>query len=545
MTQSTLEGKADLAWPQFKQLGYVSLFPSSNGTSTLSDNLSQGSLMADHSIRPPENGPSEEFEGSLSATKVEQVTIDMLPDTALLEIFDFCKVDTDVAPLGDYLSLWHWSPRWKTLSQVCQKWRRVVFGSPLRLDIGIICTEKTPISTLLDVWPTLPIIVMCLPWRSVYEKGVENLIAALEHRDRISRIYILTLISPLQKLVAAMEGPFPILTLFHLTRAHRSLTALPETFLGGSAPRLRSFLVWGTPFPTLPQFALSATQITDLDLLDLRFSQESGYFSPEVMVTCMATLRNLESLSLGIRFLRSSPDRSSSPPPTSAVLPALTSLYFKSSSEYFNDLVARIDTPVLERLTVAFFQDTISHTRPFHDFIERAKTLRPFDQATVEVSGRAIKIILGSPIGFELQIRWEGPEPQGSQLSSMTQMLSHHSPRLLCVGQLEIREARWESYEWREDPQMGSSPWLELFRLFFSTQNLYVARKLVRPVAAVLQELNGERAMEVLPALRNLYFEGLHPCEPAQELMPSFLNSRQLSDHHIVVQRWDRCGLAC
>ena len=496
--------------------------------------------MADHSIHPPENGPSQELEGPLSATSVEQVTIDKLPDTALLEIFNFCKVDTDVAPLGNYLSLWHWPPRWKTLSQVCRKWRRVVFGSPLRLDIGIICTEKTPISTLLEVWPTLPIIVMCLPWRMVREEGVENLVAVLKHRDRISRIYILTHVSPSQKLVAAMEGPFPMLTLFHLTSTDRSLQALPETFLGGSAPCLRSVLVWGIPFPKLPEFALSATHITELDLLDVLYNQDSGYFSPEVMATCMATLCNLESLSFGIRSLYSSPDRSSSPPPTRAVLPALTRLYFKGSSEYFNDLVARIETPVLKCLTLTFFKDTISHTRRFHDFIERAVTLRPFNQATVEVSGQAINIILGSPIGFELEIRWEVPESPGSQLSSMTQMLSQHSPRLLCVEQLKIREARWEGCHWKNDPQMGSSPWLDLFRLFSSTQNLYVDRNLVRPVTAVLQELNEERTMEVLPALRNLHLEALPPCEPAQELMPSFLTSRQLSGHHIVVQRWDQ-----
>ena len=87
---------------------------------------------------------------------------------------------------------------------------------------------------------------------------------------------------------------------------------------------------------------------------------------------------------------------------------------------------------------------------------------------------------------------------------------------------------------------MGSSPWLELFRPFISTQNLYVERKLVRPVAAVLDELNEERTMDVLPALRNLHLEGLYSCDPAQELIPSFLTSRQLSGHHIVIQRWDQ-----
>ena len=464
----------------------------------------------------------------------------MLPDDTLLEIMDFCKVDTKLAPVGSILSLWHWALRWKTLSQVCRKWRHVVFGSPRRLDLRVVCTEKTPTRTLLDVWPPLPIIVMCVPWHTVDEKGVENVIAALEHRDRISQIYILSAqISALQKLVAAMEQPFPVLTHFQLTSTDGSLPVLPETFLGGSAPCLRSFLLRDTPFPTLPKFALSATHITDLDLLH---DPNSGYVSPEVMATCMAALSNLKSLSLGFRSLHPSPDQSTSPPSprTGAVLPALTRLSFKGSSDYLDDLVARIDTPLLERLIVAFFKDAILHTRRLHDFIERTDTLRPFNQAVMELSGRTIKITLGSPIRFELEIRCEGPESQDSQLSSMTQMFSQQLPLLFCVEQLEICEARWETFEWRDDPHMGSSLWLELFRLFISAQNLYVSKKLVRPVVAALQELKGERTLEVLPALRNLYLEGPQPSGPVQELITSFISSRQLSDHHVVVQRWER-----
>jgi len=379
---------------------------------------------------------------------------------------------------------------------------------------------------------------MCVPWHTVDEKGVENLIAALEHRDRISRIYISSrIIPPLQKLVAAMEEPFPVLTHFHLTSIDDSLPILPETFLGGSAPCLRTFLLRGTPFPTLPEFALSATHITDLDLLHDR---NSGYISPKVLATCVAALCNLESFSVESRSLHPSPDQSSTPPPTSAVLPALTRLSFRGSSEYLDNLVAQIDTPLLKQLIVAFFKDTTLHTRQLHDFIERTETLGPFNQAVMELSGRVIKIILGIPIRFEFEIRCDGSESQESQLSSMTQMFGQQLPLLFCVGQLEIREAHWETFEWRDDPPMGTSLWLELFRLFISVQNLYVSRKLVRPVAAALQELNGERTMEVLPALRNLYLEGLQPSGTVQELITSFTASRQLSDHHIIVQRWER-----
>jgi hypothetical protein len=87
---------------------------------------------------------------------------------------------------------------------------------------------------------------------------------------------------------------------------------------------------------------------------------------------------------------------------------------------------------------------------------------------------------------------------------------------------------------------MDSSLWLELFHLFIAVQSLYVTKELVPPIAAALQELGEGRTMEVLPALRNLFFEGLQPAGPVQKAMQSFVASRQLSDHPVVIQNWER-----
>jgi len=49
------------------------------------------------------------------------------------------------------------------------------------------------------------------------EKGSSNIIAALEHNDRISGVEITNInSSALDKLAAVMQGPFPILTHFLL-----------------------------------------------------------------------------------------------------------------------------------------------------------------------------------------------------------------------------------------------------------------------------------------------------------------------------------------
>jgi len=69
---------------------------------------------------------------------VGRVTIDVLPDVVLLEIFD-CYVDKsreEEEEDSPGIQAWH------TLVHVCRKWRSVVFGSPRRLDLRLFCTEK-------------------------------------------------------------------------------------------------------------------------------------------------------------------------------------------------------------------------------------------------------------------------------------------------------------------------------------------------------------------------------------------------------------------
>jgi hypothetical protein len=80
---------------------------------------------------------------------IGQVTIDILPDDVLLVIFDYymAKADED----GKF-------EEWQKLVHVCQNWRYVVFGSPLRLNLRILCSAGTPEREKLAVWPPLLIV---------------------------------------------------------------------------------------------------------------------------------------------------------------------------------------------------------------------------------------------------------------------------------------------------------------------------------------------------------------------------------------------------
>jgi hypothetical protein len=87
---------------------------------------------------------------------------------------------------------------------------------------------------------------------------------------------------------------------------------------------------------------------------------------------------------------------------------------------------------------------------------------------------------------------------------------------------------------------MEGTRWLELFQRFTAVQGLYVSKKLGPLVAHALQGLTGERAKEVLPALRRLSLGGFKPSGSAQEVIEPFVSARQLSDYPVTVERWER-----
>jgi hypothetical protein len=83
-------------------------------------------------------------------------------------------------------------------------------------------------------------------------------------------------------------------------------------------------------------------------------------------------------------------------------------------------------------------------------------------------------------------------------------------------------------------------PWLELLRPFTGVQTLHICLRLKSSIVRTLQELTGERAIEVLPALDGLYLEDYQASGPEQKAIEPFVASRQYSDHPVTVHHWER-----
>ena len=123
---------------------------------------------------------------------------------------------------------------WQTLVHVCRRWRSLVFGSPHGLNLQLIRTERTPTRDMLDVWPPLPLVIAPVRYHGDPQiENVDNIVAVLEHRNRVRRIHISDISSSeLEKVLAAMQEPFPELTRLILWPDQKSMAVLPRFVFG-------------------------------------------------------------------------------------------------------------------------------------------------------------------------------------------------------------------------------------------------------------------------------------------------------------------------
>lgn len=195
--------------------------------------------------------------------------------------------------------------KWHTLAHVCRTWRDIIFSSSRRLNLELLCTNGTPVRKNLGHFPALPIVIQ--PSVHTKESDEDNIIAALEHPDRVRNVQLTVSCSLLEKLATVMREPFPVLTdLFlelgiRLESQNERTPVLPDAFLGGCTPRLQKIRLIRIPFPAAPVLLSSARDLVDVDLRDI---PNTGYISPEEMVASLATLPRLECLTVQFQSLR-------------------------------------------------------------------------------------------------------------------------------------------------------------------------------------------------------------------------------------------------
>ena len=476
------------------------------------------------------------------------ISIDVLPDEILLAIFDFSE---DKVPLSPYNLSAKGSPlyakriieTWHSLVHVCQRWRRIIFASPRRLNLRLFCTPETRRDTL-DVWPPFPLVISGIGCRT---KSVDNIVTLLEHSDRVCQIALIDISSShhIEQAFAATQTSFPQLTdlmLWASSSPDENPTKMPvlsDSFLGGFAPHLRELSLDRIPFPGLPKLLSSATNLVGLHLF---FIPHSGYFPPEEMLDALSTSTNLRSLHLQFKSPRSRPSQAtrSSSPPTRSVLPFLSSLKFKGASEYLEVIVAGIDAPQLSTLFLSFFNEIEFGAPKLVRFICHTPLLKELVCASISFEYDAARVNLssGTPDYRTLNVGILCREGN-LHLSSLVQFFTLSLPPLSTLGYLFICEGRGSPLEdWHIE--ITPSQWLELLHPFAAVRHLYLSTEMAPYITLALEELVGSRATEILPNLEVIFLEGLESSGFGQEDIGEFVASRQVTSHPIDVTLWER-----
>ena len=399
---------------------------------------------------------------------------------------------------------------------------------------------------LAGIWPPLPIII-----RNT-QMPFPEIDAAIVHRSHVREIdlYLPAFRRPrLERLISAMQEPFPALIRLKLELEFSfylySPPILPDGFLGGSASRLRSLELRSIGFPALPKLLLSAADLVDLTLRDIPLS---GYVSPKALLTCLAVLTNLKSLTIEIQP-PPHPKVQHQLPPTRTILPALTYFELLCNSEYLEYLMAHIDAPLLDSLRIALFRLGLRHfyedileicdISQLCQFMRRTAWFQALKEAHVDFDHEGI-LVTSYPstqtVDEESGFRISGKVPvQGPSI--MAQVLTTLFPPIHAVEDLYIYGNEELLSEW-EDP-VENLEWLEIFRSFTAVKNLYLRKEIARCIALPLQGL-GEGVTAVLPTLESLFLEDLELSGPVEEAIGQFIAARRLSGHPVAVSSWNR-----
>ena len=437
----------------------------------------------------------------------------MLSDDIMLNIFRYC------------LSI---TPRiWPTLVRVCHKWRQIVLASPLSLNLRLHCTHGTPVLEALNCCIALPIVVQYGGAPNLNPPAPEdddNIIAALKQSDRVSSISLTVTSTLIEKLSAISEPLSELEELVLMSQDNAQLT-FPSTFLWG--PHIHTLHLTRIAFPSLVPLLSPCQAIVDLQLHEI---PGAGYFPPEEFANALSGMSQLRSLSL---HLLSFPRRRSyldlpAPPEEHIVLPALTLLKYRGISKYLDNLVARIDAPLLGDIDITFFSQPTMDALQLGRFIERIGMQTLLSQADVVAHSYAISISLfntsapqDTPLRIQIsckQLDW--------QLSCMAQVCDRISPFLSRVITLGINTA--QSLGGKNDG--NSEPWLDLLRSFkFSGVECFsVDSEVTTDILRVLGLAN-ERNLTMLPSLRLFDVDkNIEMVGPSWDSVQSFITSRSI-----------------
>jgi hypothetical protein len=199
------------------------------------------------------------------------------------------------------------------------------------------------------------------------------------------------------------------------------------------------------------------------------------------------------------------------------------------------DLVARIDAPLLDSIHITFLNQLIFDIPQLAQLMRRTTSFQAFNEAYVDFDFSCIQLLFRPPersFGERTGLRISYGE-WDRQLSYMAGILTSFFPSIYMVENLYIYQNP------RMIPKLPYNienvRWLGILQPFAAVKNLYLSKGSARRITLALQELIKRRTTEVLPTLQNIFLEGPRPSEFIQGGIEEFVAARKLSGYPIAV----------
>ena len=469
------------------------------------------------------------------------ISIHILDDDSLLNIFYLYRPfflgegENDLRHLYGGDEIWVQGRWWYRLAHVSQRWRNLILRSASYLALSLVCTNGTPVESMLAHSPPLPLTIDYGSEDGITAEDEEGILLALEQCDRVRHLRLDLPVQNLQKLVMAIDGEFPILEYLIVGPWTKDSTALmlPETL---QAPHLRHLTLGGLTCPIRPRLHPTAASLVTLSLT---IFHPSAYFQPNMLLQWISFMPQLESLAViftfpvSIRDVKRQLRVTHMPVTTHITLPNLRLFGFQGVSAYLEAVVCRITTPRLKKLQIQLFtQPTFSVPR-LAQFMDTTENVR-FDNAEVMFKDKCIDVGMFSreaeSYAFGLTVDcWH----LDWQVSSMAQICNALSQVFSAVEHLVLRhKVHGQSSEEHND--VDRIEWRKLLRSFSNVKTLRVKDGLVEQLSLCLRLEDRELPLELLPGLQELTYSGTRDTGDA---FTSFIDARQNAGRPVTLVR--------
>jgi hypothetical protein len=479
--------------------------------------------------------PSKTRETIGQTSNISYTPIYALNDDVLLNIFDVYRL----ADTGEYEDTkdgdgergmyWNRQRWWYKLAHVCRIWRNLIFSSPSRLHLHLLCTYGVPVADMLAHSPPFPLIIYYQDGRSeISAQDKSGIMLALSHRDRVRRISFWMPTPNLRKFIMAMGGQYPNLEqmhIEHLTREPPRL-AFPSTFQAPKLSRLASGLTTFLPLTTVTTAGLISLKLVNIP--------SSPYFPPSHILSRLSVMHQLETLVIQFSYPFSNLDMerqsSHTPKMTQVTLTNLRSFVYLGTSAYLDGLVSWISAPSLSNLKIHLGNQPTFTISSLFRFMQTSENLR-FHAVKLVFNWDSIEFVVLTSKNIpalQLNVMYERVD---WQVACALQILGTFSPILSVVEQVVLGYRMFNQWQLPNN-KIDRTQWRELLGPFSNAKTLCVQDGLVTDTPyCLLQPDDREVRPGAVPNnLKELEYAG--GCD-ARDAFTAFTDERQVAGHPV------------